>query len=68
MMDLLLSVGIMLVLFGITTLIIGLVRYFFPVVEAFIPDEFKQALSLRFAAYYLLAGLLLILVQPASTP
>jgi hypothetical protein len=68
MMSLLLSLGIVLVFVGITTLVIGLLRYFFPMVEDFIPQDFKQALSIRFAAYYLLAGLLLLLIQPAPPP
>lgn len=64
MMNLLAAIGFILVLFGITTLIIGSIRYFFPFVEEYIPDEFKKALTFQFAAYYLLAGLLLLLIQP----
>ncbi|QLQ31425.1 MAG: hypothetical protein HZT40_07225 [Candidatus Thiothrix singaporensis] len=63
-MALLASIGIMLVLFGVTVLIIGGTRHFFPFVEEYIPEEFKKPLSIRFSAYYLLAGLLLILIQP----
>lgn len=65
MMGLLLSIGVVLILIGVTTLVIGVARHFFPWVDEFIPDDFKRALSIRFAAYYLLAGLLLVLVQPA---
>lgn len=64
MMGLLAAVGILLVLFGITVMLIAGIRYFFPMTENFIPNEFKRALSLQFAAYYLLAGLLLLLIQP----
>lgn len=59
------SIGVLLVLFGLTVLVIGSVRYFFPFVEEYIPQEFKKPLSIQFSAYYLLAGLLLILIQPA---
>lgn len=64
MMGLLAAVGILLVLFGISVVIIAGIRNFFPATESFIPDDFKRALSLQFAAYYLLAGLLLLLIQP----
>lgn len=56
------AIGIFLFFFGITVLIIGSIRYFFPMVEEYIPDDFKKPLSIRFAAYYLLAGLLLLLL------
>lgn len=59
------SIGVLLVLFGLTALIIGSVRHFFPFVEEYIPPEFKKPLSIQFSAYYLLAGLLLLLIQPA---
>ncbi|MEZ5453901.1 MAG: hypothetical protein R3E93_13965 [Thiothrix sp.] len=59
------SIGVLLVLFGLTVLVIGSVRHFFPFVEEYIPQEFKKPLSIQFSAYYLLAGLLLILIQPA---
>lgn len=58
------SIGVLLVLFGLTVLVIGSVRHFFPFVEEYIPQEFKKPLSIQFSAYYLLAGLLLILIQP----
>lgn len=64
MMNLLAAIGLMLVLGGVTALIIGSVRYFFPFVDEYIPEEFKKPLTIQFAAYYLLAGLLLLLIQP----
>ncbi|QTR48339.1 hypothetical protein J9253_05465 [Thiothrix litoralis] len=66
-MSLLAAIGFVLVLFGITTLIIGIVRHFFPFVDEYIPEEFKKPLTIQFAAYYLLGGLLLLLIQPTST-
>ncbi|MBU0656511.1 MAG: hypothetical protein KJ914_15420 [Gammaproteobacteria bacterium] len=61
-MALLGSIGAFLILFGITTLIIGSVRHFFPFVEEYIPQEFKKPLSFPFAGYYVLAGLLMLLL------
>jgi pilus assembly protein TadC len=55
-------VGILLVLFGVTVLIVGGVRHFFPFVEGYIPEEFKKPLSLGMAGYYVLGGLLLMLL------
>ncbi len=65
MMDLFAAIGFMLVLAGFTTLIIGTIRYFFPFVDEYIPEEFKKPLTIQFAAYYLLVGLLLLLIQPS---
>lgn len=53
-------IGILLVLFGVTVLIIGSVRHFFPFVEQYIPQEFKKPLSLGMSGYYVLGGLLLV--------
>ncbi|QTR51851.1 hypothetical protein J8380_14305 [Candidatus Thiothrix anitrata] len=64
-MGLLAAIGVLLVLFGVSVLIIAGVRHFFPSTENWIPDEFRRALSCQFAAYYVLAGLLLLLIQPA---
>lgn len=63
-MNFLAAIAVMLVLIGLTTLVIGGIRHFFPFVEAYIPDSFKQPLSIRYAAYYLLAGLLILLFLP----
>ncbi len=55
-------IGVLLVLFGVAVLVIGSVRHFFPFVEEYIPEEFKKALSLGMAGYYVLGGLLLMLL------
>lgn len=62
MQNLLLAISAFLVLMGATTVVIGAIRYFFPAVEDFFPDSFKRPLSFRYGSYYLLAGLLLILI------
>jgi uncharacterized membrane protein YidH (DUF202 family) len=64
-MNFIAAIAIILILVGITTLIIGSIRHFFPFVEAYIPDGFKRPLSIRYAAYYLLTGLLLLLLLPS---
>lgn len=61
-MGLLGSISVLLILFGITALIIGATRHFFPFVEEYIPPEFKKPLSIQYSAYYLLAGLLILLL------
>lgn len=61
-MSLLGSIGALLILFGFTTLIIGTVRHFFPFVEEYIPQEFKKPLSLQYSGYYVLSGLLMLLL------
>lgn len=56
------TIGVLLILGGITALIIGSVRHFFPFVDEYFPESFKQPLSIRYASYYLLAGALLLLL------
>ncbi len=62
MINLLLSISVFLLLMGVTAVIIGAARHFFPSLEAFFPDSFKRPLSFMFGAYYLLAGLLMMLL------
>ena len=54
------AVGVMLLLGGSSIFIIGLVRYFFPSIEKFLPNDFKKIVSIRYAIYIFLAGLLLV--------
>ena len=54
------ALGMFLMLAGVTALVIGLFRYFFPVVEDYIPNDFKRPLSISYAGYYILAGLALL--------
>ncbi len=63
-MGLIAAASIFLILFGVTALIIGSVRHFFPFVDQYFPESFKRPLSIQFAAYYLLIGLLLLLLLP----
>lgn len=62
MMALVGAIGVFLVFFGIAVLIIGVIRHFFEFAEDFVPEEFKKPLSITYAAYYLLTGLVLLLL------
>jgi len=50
----------MLLLGGSSIFIMGLARHFFPSLGKFIPDGFKKIISIRYAVYIFLAGLLLV--------
>jgi len=54
------AIGVLLILAGFSTIIIGLVRKLFPATEKLVPEDLKNVFSLRYGVYYLLAGLLLI--------
>ena len=54
------SIGVMLLLGGSSIFIIGLIRYFFPSADKFIPNDFKKIISIRNAVYIFLVGLLLV--------
>ena len=54
------AIGVMLLLGGSSIFIIGLARHFFPSSEKFIPDDFNKIVSIRYAVYIFLAGLLLV--------
>ncbi|PID49079.1 MAG: hypothetical protein CR991_08295 [Proteobacteria bacterium] len=62
LVSLLLAIAVLLIFAGVAVVIIGLVRYFFPAVESFFPDGFKKPLSLQYGSYYLLTGLLVLLI------
>ncbi|WP_020396272.1 hypothetical protein [Thiolinea disciformis] len=62
MTHLLLSIAVFLILMGVAAVTIGAARHFFPTLEPLVPDSFKRPLSFSFGSYYLLAGLLLILL------
>ena len=54
------AIGILLLLAGISTFLLGLVRFAFPSTEKFIPDDFKKFLSMRVGVYLFLAGIVLL--------
>lgn len=62
MTALLVSIGVVLVMLGIPVIILGLVQHFFPSTQQYIPEGWHKYMSLQYGGYYLLAGLVLILV------
>ena len=56
------AIGVFLILMGITATVIGLARHFFPMLNQYLPETFKQPLSATYGSYYLLAGLLLLIL------
>ena len=54
------AIGVLFVLLGVTTLIMGAVRSFFPSVDKFVPNDFKSFLTLRTGALLAVAGVALL--------
>lgn len=55
-------VAVLLILAGVTAVIIGAARYFFPMLEQFFPESFKKPLSFQWGSYYLLGGVICLLL------
>lgn len=62
MNNVLAAAGVLLLLFGVSALVIGAARHFFPMFEQFIPESFKKPLSFQYGSYYFLAGLVCLLI------
>lgn len=56
------TAGVLLLLLGVSALVMGAARYFFPMLEQFFPEGFKKPLSFQYGSYYFLAGLVCLLV------
>jgi len=54
------SIGVLLLLMGVSAFVIGLIRHFIPSTEKFVPDDLKKFLSIQSGVYVFLAGLLLV--------
>ena len=54
------AIGVLFLLGGVSSFLIGLIRYFFPSTEGFIPNDLKRFLSMRIGVYVFLAGLVLL--------
>lgn len=54
------SIGVLLLLMGVSAFVIGLIRRFFPSTEQFVPEDLKKFLSIQAGVYVFLAGLLLV--------
>jgi hypothetical protein len=51
------AAAVFLILAGVSAVIIGAARHFFPMLEQFFPESFKKPLSFQWGSYYLLGGL-----------
>ncbi|HIP95429.1 MAG TPA: hypothetical protein EYH20_08850 [Leucothrix sp.] len=54
------SIGVLLLLSGVSIFLFGLVRRVFPSSEKFIPDDFKAFFTMPAGVYTFLAGLVLV--------
>jgi membrane-bound ClpP family serine protease len=54
------TIGVLLLLAGVSTFVIGLARYFFPSTEKLMPESFKKIMIMRYAVYCFLLGLILL--------
>ncbi|MFZ1388689.1 MAG: hypothetical protein WBP46_06210 [Thiolinea sp.] len=62
MKNLIAVAGVLLILAGVTVLVIGAARHFFPMLNQFFPESFKKPLSFQYGSYYFLAGLVCLLL------
>ena len=56
------ALGVLLLLAGVSILIIGLLRVFFPSTERFVPNDFKVAFSWRTGVYMIAFAVLILVV------
>ncbi|MEE9445771.1 MAG: hypothetical protein V3V19_08920 [Cocleimonas sp.] len=54
------AIAVLLLLMGVSTLLMGAVRHFFPSVDQFVPSDFKQFLTLRTGFLMVVAGVALL--------
>ncbi len=54
------SLGVFILLFAITAMIIFLLNHFFPSTKELLPNGWEKWLSFRFVSYYFLVAVLLI--------
>ena len=54
------AIGVLLLLSGVSAFMIGLIRYFFPSTERFLPDDMKRWFSLKFSIVYFLVGMVIL--------
>ncbi len=54
------ALGVLLILAGVSVLLIGLMRLIFPSTHRFMPDDFKTIFSWRYGVYMMLAGIIFV--------
>ena len=59
-MNLLHAIGVLLIIIGFSSFIIGAIRYFFPSIETYITKEFKKPFTMRSGIFVTLAGMLIL--------
>ena len=62
MYELLMSLGVFMLLFAVSTGVVFLMNYFFPSMKQHLPEGWEKGLSFRFVTYYFLIASLLILL------
>jgi hypothetical protein len=60
MINLLHAIGVLVLLSGFASFVIGVFRYFFPSVDKLIPVEFKKPFTIGSGIFITLAGMLLL--------
>ncbi len=56
------SIGVLLVLSGVSLFLIGLLRVIFPSTNRMVPNDFKKVFYWRTGVYLILAGLILLVL------
>ena len=54
------AIGVLLLLCGVSTFLLAMVRKIFPASDKFIPEDFKRYLTIPVGVYVFLVGLLLL--------
>jgi hypothetical protein len=59
-MNFLHAIGVLLIIIGFSSFIIGVIRYFFPSLEDYVPEEFKKPFTIGSGIFITLAGMLVL--------
>lgn len=63
MVGFLASIGIILIIIGVSVGLLALVSLIFPSTKQIFPEDWKKGLSFQYTAYYLLGGGLCLLIS-----
>ncbi|MEE9351799.1 MAG: hypothetical protein V3U78_06030 [Thiotrichaceae bacterium] len=59
-MNFLHAIGVLLIIIGFSSFVIGILRYFFPSLESYVADEFKKPFTIGSGIFITLAGMLIL--------
>ncbi len=59
-MNLLHAIGVLLIMCGFSVFVIGVIRYFFPSLECYVPTELKKVFTIGVGVFITFAGMLLL--------